>query len=1104
MKRTGWILLMMCCTLVVQSQPWVALMEDRSVSFYDVQNAFNQHWGDAPYSRGLGYKQYKRWENFMEPRVYPHGNRPDGKVVLQALKDAKKLSSKSNSVWQAVGPTSWESQAWNPGLGRVTVIAVDPQNSETLYVGTPAGGLWRSIDNGGSWTPLTDHFMSMGVSGIAINPENSNEIYISTGDGNASDTYSLGVLKSVDGGATWQSTGLIHEVSENITCSKIMMHPLYHDTLWVGTSAGLYVTYNGGETWDRPITDRIRDIELNPANPDIVYASGDRLFRSENAGASFSAVTNGVPTTSEVNRLEIAVTPANPNYVYMVAGAASNSGFYGLYRSTDGGQSFELRSDSPNILTYAADGDGNGGQSWYDLAITASHTNAEVVLVGGINVWASTDGGTTWDIRSHWVWPSNIGYTHADIHTLEIYNGVLYCGSDGGIFRANSNLSAWTDLTEGLQISQYYKIAVSSTDPSLILTAAQDNGTNLFQGDGTYLHLLGGDGNMAAIDYSNHDVMYSAYPGGSFQISVNGGTSFESLVDGIEESGAWVTPFEIHPNDPDILFAAYENVWKRTGGAGWEPISDLPTVSTLRTLEVASANTDVIYTSTSSVLYRTTNGGQDWASISDGLPNLFITSVKTDPANADRVWVSFSGYSENQKVYFSPDGGESWTNESNNLPNVPVNCIAYGPGSDDGIYIGTDIGLFYKEAGLFNWVAYNEGLPNVIVNDIKFHAGTGTVLLGTYGRGVWSNINFNAAEVLPTPDFSTDEKLLCKGDATTFTNLSVNVSDNLVWTFEGGVPETSNELNPTVVYPNEGSYEVKLRVENAAGADSLIITNYIHVVDTIGGAVPFEEDFENVAEPTELYGWYRTSSGNQNWMINSETGYLSEQCVWVQNHNATPLTNYYLNSRSFDLSAADTALITMRVAYARRGASPLERLRIFTSTDCGETWDFKKTVNSNSSLPTAPPQESSFVPQGPDNWQLITVDNIPAEERTENFRFQLEFRSNEGNNIYVDDINLITDITIGTSDADQKYASINLFPNPSSGNTTLLVDLKTGGLVEADLRDALGRKVLQISKGYFTEGQHMMEFNISGLAPGIYAVRFAQDGSVTSRLLLIQ
>jgi len=750
----SWLILLI--SLTVNGQEWVDLLQDGNSNFYDVQESFQNHWGDKGYERGKGYKQFKRWEHFMEPRVYPTGDRIKSEILIEAFKNARKdasLNAKTNTPWTAVGPTAWENQGWNPGLGRINAIVVDPQNDQRIYVGTPSGGLWRSNDNGASWEPLTDNLPSIGVSGMAINPTNSNEIYIATGDGNASDTYSIGVLKTSDAGVTWETTGLSHNVSSNIACSKILMHPTDPLKLWAATTDGVYTTSDGGDTWILAQTGNVRDLEINSANPDIIYASGKRFYRSVDGGLSFSTITSGVPSPFSVNRLAIAVTAANPDYVYMVAGKETDSGLQGVYRSTDGGLSFELRSDSPNLLTWSEGGEGEGGQSWYDLAIAVSPVNQNLVFVGGINVWRSANGGSTWSIRSHWFYPNNIGYTHADIHSLDYYGNNLYCGSDGGIFRSSNLGQDWTDLSEGLQITQYYKIAVSTTDVNKILTGSQDNGTNLFGEGNSYVHLLGGDGNGAVIDYSNDNTMYACYPNGEFQVSFNSGQSFFDVTDSINETGAWVTPLQQHPTNPYILYAAYENVWQKNGGDPWAPISELPISSTLQTLKVAPSDAEVIYTSTFSSIFKTISGGETWQNISSGLPNLFITDIEVDGINPQKLWVSLSGYSNGQKLYKSEDGGNTWENISLNLPNIPVTCITYQTGTDEALYVGTDVGVYYKNAEAISWSSFNEGLPNVIINDIVLHYGTSQVLVGTYGRGVWINEFFDPSAIvsLSTP-----------------------------------------------------------------------------------------------------------------------------------------------------------------------------------------------------------------------------------------------------------------------------------------------------------------------------------------------------------------
>ncbi|HKL04126.1 MAG TPA: PKD domain-containing protein, partial [Cryomorphaceae bacterium] len=1019
----------------------------------------------------------------------------------------KSVETKTDSEWEALGPVTWEGQnGWNPGLGRINAITEDPVNADIVYVCTPAGGLWKSNDAGQSWTPLTDNLPAIGASGLAIDPNNTDILYLATGDGDGNDTYSLGVLKSIDGGETWETTSLAFQVSEGVRCSKILMDPNNSERLWVATHEGLYTTSDGGASWVEAINDIIRDIEVHPTLTSQVYASGRRFYKSTDGGENFDQVFDGVPGFGDVNRLAIATTPANSNYVYMVAGSNETSGFHGLYRSTDGGDTFELRSDSPNILTYSAIGDGEGGQSWYDLAIAADPENEDLIYVGGINVWSSSNGGSSWDIKSHWVYPSSIGYTHADIHSLDFYENTLYCGSDGGIFKTNNGGNIWTDLSEGLQISQFYRIAVSATDPNLVLTASQDNGTNLFSGESqTYQHLLGGDGNGAAIDYTNDDIMYSAYPGGGFQKSTDGGNNFFGFDSGIDENGAWVTPLELHPENPEILFAAYENVWKNTNG-NWVKISDLPVSSTLRALRVAPSDPNVIYTSGPGLIFKTTDGGENWNSITTGLPDLTITAIEVHPENSEEIWVTLSGYEDGNKVFHSENGGDDWSNISENLPNVPANCITYQIGSEDALYVGTDVGVFYLDANNINWLGFNEGLPNVIVNQIVLHYASSTVFVGTFGRGVWKNEFANAGQALPLAGFNAEERLICAGQSVSFTNQSFNTPpDGVLWTFEGGTPATSTELNPTVTYSEGGFYPVELIVTNENGSDVATETDYIEVLSQQGEPGPFEEDFE-VALGLEQTPFYVDNLDDGNtWELNSEVGFESSQSAWIQNFTNVPLSEDLLESSTFDLSGLDTAFVTMRVAYAERTNSSLERFKVSISTDCGETWTFKKLFTSSTVLPSAPPTDQPWAPEDDTEWNYLVVDNIEPEERTENFRVQFSFRSNGGNNIYVDDINIGDELIVtSTENPEASLGELNVFPNPAAGdNVSVEVTLKTPSTTQIELLDVLGKTHGLVWNG-FIESSQTIQIPTGNLPGGIYAVRVKSESGQMTKTVVVE
>ena len=218
-----------------------------------------------------------------------------------------------------------------------------------MYVGAPAGGIWKSTDAGITYIPLIDHLPQIGVSGIAIDPNNSNIIYIATGDDDAGDSYSVGVWKSTDAGTSWTQTGLnpSNNPGTNRT-SEIYINPNDSNVLWVATNTGIYMTTNGGNSWTLSQSGNFRDLKVKPSNPNIIYAStNSQFYRSSNGGNSFNLITTGLP--SAAGRMFIDVTQANSNYVYLVA-ATGGYDYQGVYRSTNSGLSFTQMANTTDIL----------------------------------------------------------------------------------------------------------------------------------------------------------------------------------------------------------------------------------------------------------------------------------------------------------------------------------------------------------------------------------------------------------------------------------------------------------------------------------------------------------------------------------------------------------------------------------------------------------------------------------------------------------------------------------------------------------------------------------------------------------------------------------
>ncbi|MCK9399216.1 MAG: T9SS type A sorting domain-containing protein [Bacteroidales bacterium] len=702
---------------------WIGMMKDHSVNFYVVQKAFNEYFKDRFTGKGSGWKQFKRWEYFMEQRVYPTGNRLNhAQVWNEIMKFREKYPNSGNpnrSDWEPLGPDTWTNITghWNPGIGRINVIARAPFDPLTIYIGAPSGGLWKTTDEGENWEVLTDQLPVMGVSAIAIHPANPDIIYIGTGDRDANDNYSIGVLKSLDGGYTWELTGLDWEITQNRTIAKLLIHPANPDILFAATTNGIYKTTDAGINWYNVQSGDIDDMEFKPGDPNTVYAVTESFYKSTNGGESFSQIS-GVPNN---NRAQIAVTEDNPEYVYFF------SYENGIYRSENSGSSFTPRSASPT----------EGNQGWYDLAMAVSHENAEEVHIGEINTYKSLNGGQSWTQTTDWTWGNSLGYTHCDIHEMVFYGGTLYVGSDGLISKSTDNGSNWTDLTEGIAIRQFYRIAGSRTNPYKLMGGSQDNGTSVYTDD--YWHeWLGADGMEAAIDHTNENIVYGTSQNGNFYKSNNGGNGGNV---GIVQpgGGAWVTPFVMHPVDPQTLYVGTTNVRKTTSGMNsWTTISNLGS-GNINNMYISESDPDYLYVSKSGTIYRTTDGGTTWENITSGLPDLFISYIAVHPLYPETVAVSLSGFDDGDKVYISYDAGNTWENYSENLPNIPANCVIFNNDEHEGIYVGMDVGIYYRDNTLDEWEPFSEGIPNVIINEMEIHYESGKIRAGTYGRGLWES-----------------------------------------------------------------------------------------------------------------------------------------------------------------------------------------------------------------------------------------------------------------------------------------------------------------------------------------------------------------------------
>ena len=819
---------------ILLGQPWLDSVK-HPTNFYEIQGAFNAYWKDKDNTvKGKGYTPFRRWEYFVEPRVYPSGNLlllSQNWENFKAFKsDAIKAghlslgASVSSANWVAMGPigspTGVNNYNIKQNVGRDNFITFHPSNPSVFWIGAPAGGLWKTTNGGAAWLTNTDYLTVIGCSDLAVDPTNPNIMYLATGDMEQGDTRSIGVLKSTDGGITWNNTGLSFTVIQARRMSRIIINPNNTQIVLAATSVGIYRSADAGNTWTQITSNATYDMEFKPGDPNTVYASGTAFYLSTNGGQTFSTISNGISSAAE--RMKITVTPNDPNYVYALASSPSNSGLLGVYRSVSSGTAFTLMTNSPDILNGSCSNPTAGGQGWYDLTIAVSPIDKNEVAVGGVNVWRSTNGGSNFSLIGCWnATNSSPLYVHADQHELE-YNplGVLYVCNDGGLFRYNG--SNWTDLNATRNISQIYKIGLSGMSANKWITGHQDNGTNIYN-NGTYIASVGADGMDCFIDRTNDNNMFASWQNGNFLRSSNGGSFWSTA--GITGS-AWLCPWKQDPQNASVIYAGTSQLYSCTlPSLSWTQLGTTGVTGNIKEFAIAPSNNQIIYVIHNNALRKTSDGGNTWTGLS-GVPTglgapTFITVSPNDP---NKVWVTLSGYSAANKVFQSTNGGTTWTNITFNLPNLPANCSVYQSGSNDMIYVGMDIGVYCKDINTNTWTLYNSGLPNVPITDMEISpANPNKLRAATYGRGVYE-VDLFQVTAPPVSNFYIPAGI-CSSTTRVFQDASNNSPNAWSWsvTPSAGVNITvATAQSPSINFTNPGTYTVSLVASNSLGIGTVV------------------------------------------------------------------------------------------------------------------------------------------------------------------------------------------------------------------------------------------------------------------------------------------
>lgn len=832
MKKFYISLVLSIFALTAWSQEFNQMISAGTYTVQEIQVAAEAHFAVVGTERGRGYKPYKRWEYQALRNMDENGMLKTPDFYFNELENYnnylnQNLEAARTTVgaWEQLGPTYWsQTSGWNPGVGRVTSIAIEAANNNHIIVGAQTGGVWRSTDGGLNWSVLTDNLSNLDVYSLTIDPTDPTVYFWGSSSGV--------IFKSTDSGATWN---LLADTG-NGSVNKILIDPTNTDKMYCSVeNGGIYKSTNAGVNWTQIHSGASTgyDVEFKPGDTNVVYASGTSFFVSTNGGSSFSPVSgfSGGPKM-------IGVSANDPAVIYVLE--ASGGAFGALYKSVNFSPFTALNHTGKNYFGYSSDpqdaGDAGAGQAPRDMDITVNPADVNEIHIGGSNTWRSTNGGVTFGITSQWIPQNatnqNIGYCHADIDIMEFINGKLYVGTDGGIFVAETpdvlNSNYYKDLTNGLGIRQFYKFGISQTNPVIITGGSQDNGTSVMDANGNWTDWIGADGMESFVDKNNSNIIYGTIYNGSFYRSLNGGQSSTGLGTPEGKSGNWVTPYEQDPIQQNVIYSGYDEVYKSTnGGSSWTSISQ-NFGGNLDHVKVAPSNSNFLYASRGGNLYRNTlaNISSNWTSLSGFSGS--INSIAIHPTDPNKVAIATTG---SQKVYVSTNAGNSWTSYLYDLPGFSAQSLVWHDNGEDGLYLGMNYGVYYIDNTTGNsWQPFSNNLPNVIISELEINTADNKLYVATYGRGVWRSDLYDAS--LSVNDFALNTMSVYPNPAKTQISLLWDKSEEVSIRIYNSLGKlmyyTKNEnlINSFKINVSQyasGLYFVKINTANAVVTKKLII-----------------------------------------------------------------------------------------------------------------------------------------------------------------------------------------------------------------------------------------------------------------------------------------
>lgn len=839
--------------------------------------------------------------------------------------------------------------------GRVVCMAIDPNNTNNLWVGSASGGIWKSINAGSSWVSVPTNLPVLGVSSILIDPSNSNIIYAGTGEVYHTEvdvmgfnvwktrgTYGIGVIKSTDGGVTW--TQVMPKLSSDLFAIQSMAFlPGNSATIFACATDGLYKSTNSGSTWSKIYNGiNVRDIAIHPTTTDIMVISVGNMtnttkgvFRTTNGSNASPTWTASTGLPAYQGHIKIDNVGAGEMIASIGISSSTASANREIYRSTNFGSSWAVvggttAGSTTNHCSY---------QFWFAHTAAINPFDTDSLMFGGVNLYRYRRSTTVREVESG---------PHADHHDIKfdpVRRGTVYVCNDGGVYKSTNGGNTFTAINNGLNATQFYaSLGVSKSNANLMVGGLQDNGQVVYNGTNWVAPGgAGGDGTACAIHPTNNNILLACRDARAIKRSTDAGANFSELSGSYwgfvgDSRTAFVAPIAFAPSDGSIVYQASDNIHRSTNSGasfsnntlGGGAPATTPNAfieqqhKTAIALAISHTNANKLYVSTSPFaqfdndangiyvngqpnILRTTTGGTPFTSVKGTLPDRFIMDMAISENSDDSVYVVLGGFGTSH-VYLTPDGGTTWLSRGSGLPDVPFNAILIDPTNPNIIYAGCDFGVYVSNNRGINWYDYNTGFYDAtLIMDLQVDAND-KLIAATHGKGVFRSDLFTPPLTLPVT-------------FTGFTGQNINDANQLRW----DVVEEYNLSHYEIERSIDGFNFQK--VGNANARNSTAPSTYYHT--------------DNIRNIVASSFYYRLKA------INEDGTYFYSDIIQVRLTNKSGfkiLGNPFTEQVSFRYNAAEAGTMKLRILDQQSRVLRNEQQQVATGTAY-------YTINNLSSLP---------------------------------------------------------------------------------------------------------------------------------------------------------